>query len=511
MTRVEQFERIRRDRRLERLSIRELARKHKVHRRVVRQALASAEPPGRKETARRAPVMGPYEDIVRAWLVADKEAPRKQRHTARRVWRRLIAEHGASVAESTVRDAVRRIREEIVEPHREAMIPQVHEPGREAEVDFGEFWALIDGVMVKLWLFSLRLSASGRACHRAFATQAQEAFFAGHVDAFGRLGGVPGRIRYDNLKPAVARVLLGRHRIESERFVLLRSHFGFDSFYCHPGIEGAHEKGGVEGDIGWFRRNHLVPVPRAASLAELNEMIVRCDDEDLSRVVEGHRATIACEFAIEAPALAPVPEEGFDVARHVSARVDTKSRVWVRQCRYSVPVAFIGRRLEVAIGATEITVSSKGTVVATHERLIERAAASLVLDHYLEALTKKPGALASSVPLAQARATGTFTSTHDAYWAEARRQLGDRKGTEALIDALLLGRTLPRHAVIAGMSAALELCTVAPEMVAIEARRVIGDHLAPVVPMTSPPRCAERPAPDLSAYDGLLVAKEEGR
>ena len=510
MTRVEQFERIRRDRRLEGLSIRELARKHKVHRRVVRQALASAQPPPRKEVARRSPVMGPYEDTIRAWLVADKQVPKKQRHTARRIFQRLVVEQGASVAESTVRETVRRIRAELAEPTAEATVPQVHEPGREAEVDFGEFYAVIADVMVKLWIFSLRLSASGRACHRAFATQAQEAFFAGHLDAFERLGGIPARIRYDNLKPAVARVLLGRERVESERFVLLRSHFGFDSFYCHPGIEGAHEKGGVEGDIGWFRRNHLVPVPEAASLAELNEMIAAYDHADLSRVIEGRRATIGADFAAEAPHLQPVPDEEFDVARHVTARVDTKARVCVRQCRYSVPISHIGRRLDVAIGATEIVISAKGTVVATHERLIERGAASLQLDHYLEVLTRKPGALASSVPLAQARAEGRFTPTHDAYWAEARRQLGDRQGTGVLIEALLLERTLPHHAVIAGMAAALALTTVAPEMVAIEARRAAGEHLAPVIPITEA-SCDQRPAPDLAAYDGLLGSSGEGR
>ena len=199
MTRVEQFEHIRRDHRLEQLSIRALARKHKVHRRVVREALASAVPPPRKETPRRAPVMGPYEATIRAWLIADREAPRKQRHTARRVWTRLVTEEGASLPESTVRASVRRIRAEIGQPQGLAMVPQVHEPGREAEVDFGEIWAVIAGVMVKLWLFSLRLTASGRACHRAFATQAQEAFFAGHVDAFDRLGGVPGRMRTENV------------------------------------------------------------------------------------------------------------------------------------------------------------------------------------------------------------------------------------------------------------------------------------------------------------------------
>ncbi len=504
---MEQFERIRRDRRVEGLSIRALAKRHKVHRRTVREALASATPPARKTSERERPVFGPYEPIVRGWLVDDLSAPKKQRHTARRVHQRLVAEHGADIGESTVREHVARIRAEVA-PGPEAMVPQTHAPGAEAEVDFGEVWAVVAGVMTKLWLFSLRLSHSGRALHRVFATQAQEAFLAGHVDAFCRLGGVPGRIRYDNLKPAVARVLLGRDRIESERFVAFRSHYGYDSFYCQPGQNGAHEKGGVEGDVGWFRRNHLVPVPKVSSLAELNERVGAADEADLARVIDGHRATIAAEFAAEAPFLAPLAAEAFDTARHLSARVDAKSRVCVRQCRYSVPVALIGRRVDVVLGAEEVAVCVKGTVVARHARQVQRGEESLVLDHYLEVLVKKPGALAASAPLAMARASGAFSADHDAYWTAARRQLGDKEGTRALISALLLERSLPAAAVRTGMRTALSLATTSPEVVAVEARRAAGEAIAPVIPIGALERY-ERPAPDLARYDALLETNEE--
>jgi transposase len=504
---VEQFERIRRDHRTEGLSVRELARRHGVHRRTVRQALASAVPPPRRPAERRHGVFGPHEATVRRWLTDDLAVPKKQRHTARRVFTRLVTEHGADVAESTVRENVRRIRAEIT-PAPVAMVPQAHAPGAEAEVDFGEFWAVIAGITVKLWLFSLRLCHSGRAFHRAFATQAQEAFLAGHIDAFHRMDGVPGRVKYDNLKPAVARVLIGRDRIESERFVAFRSHYGFDAFYCQPGQRGAHEKGGVEGDIGRFRRNHLVPVPVAESLKALNDRIGACDEEDLGRVIEGRRAPIATTFDAEAPWLAPLAPEVFEVGRHLVARVDTKSRVCVRQCRYSVPVSFIGQRLDVTLGAEEVVISAGGTVVCVHERLVHRGTESLVLDHYLDVLGRKPGALAGSVPLAAARQSGAFSADHDAYWMAARRQLGDADGTRALISALLLERTLPAEAVRAGMRQAVALCTVAPEVVAVEARRAAGERVAPVIPIGALERY-ERPAPDLSRYDVLLEGTEE--
>jgi hypothetical protein len=179
-------------------------------------------------------------------------------------------------------------------------------------------------------MFVMRLSNSGRAFHIAFATQAQGAFLEGHVLAFVHFGAVPARIRYDNLKPAVTRVLRGRDRTESEQFIALRSHYGFESFSCIPGKQGAHEKGGVEGEIGRFRRRHLVPVPNVASLAELNDLIAAGDVADDSRVITGRPVTVAAAFAGELPYLMPPPVEPFDPTRLLEARVDNRARVSVR-------------------------------------------------------------------------------------------------------------------------------------------------------------------------------------
>ena len=207
----------------------------------------------------------------------------------------------------------------------------------------------------------MRLSCSGRAFHVAFGTQAQEAFLEGHVLGFAPLfGGVPGRIRYDNLGPAVVRVLKGRDRTEAERFVALSSHYGFDSFFCIPGKAGAHEKGGGEGEIGRFRRRHLVPVPQVTSLAGLNTLIAAGDVIDEDRVITGRPMTVAAAFAAEAPRLAALPGEAtFDPARLLSARVDNRSRVCVRQCFYSVPARYAGRRLDVRLSTRSVEVSRR--------------------------------------------------------------------------------------------------------------------------------------------------------
>lgn len=503
-SRVELFEKIRRDHRLGEVSIRELADRHKTHRRTVRQALEAAVPPPRQSySVRPKPAIDPWVEVIDAWLIADKDAPSKQRHTARRVWQRLVAEHHATCSEVTVSRYVARRRIELGLATREVSISQEHLAGAEAEVDFGEFYSMIAGVMVKCWMFVMRLSHSGKAFHVAFATQAQEAFLEGHVLAFTYFGGVPGRIRYDNLKPAVIRVLKGRDRTESERFTALRSHFGFDSFFCRPGLEGAHEKGGVEGEIGRFRRRHLVPVPTVASLAELNELIAIADRLDDDRVITGRPVTIGAAFALEVTQLMALPAESFDCARLLNARVDNRARVSVRQCFYSVPARYAGRRLPVRLSARTVEIHDGPTLLARHERAVGRHAEVLVLDHYLEVLKTKPGALPGATALAQAKASGGFTASHQSYWDAARRARGDGAGTRALITILLAHRSMPAAPLRTAMDRAVASGCLDPESVLIDARRDTSP-LAAVVPIGALARY-DRPPPSLSGYDDLLT------
>jgi transposase len=506
-SRVELFEKIRRDRRVEGLSIRELADRHGTHRRTVRQALDDAVPPPRSAyPARSRPAIDPWAAVIDMWLRADLEAPRKQRHTARRIWQRLVVEYGATCSEVTVSRHVARRRAELGLRAGEVSVPQTHEAGAEAEVDFGEFYATIAGLVVKCWMFVMRLSHSGRAFHVAFATQAQEAFLEGHVLAFGHFGGAPDRIRYDNLKPAVVRVLKGRDRAESGRFIALRSHYGFDSFFCRPGLAGAHEKGGVEGEIGRFRRRHLVPVPTTASLAELNALIAVADELDDDRVITGRPITVGAAFASEQGSLMALPREAFDCARLLNARVDNRARVSVRQCFYSVPVRYVGRRLPVRLSARGVDVYDGPRVVASHDRAVGRHVEVLCLDHYLEVLATKPGALPGATALAQAKARRVFTITHQIYWDSARSARGDAAGTRALITILLAHRTTAAAALISAMDRAVASGCLDPETVLIDARRDTT-AMAPVVEIGALARY-DRPAPSLTDYDDLLTGSK---
>lgn len=135
----------------------------------------------------------------------------------------------------------------------------------------------------------------------------------------------------------------------------MRSHYGYASFFCQPGLEGAHEKNGVEGEARWFRRRHLVPLPDFASLAELNAYMATADAADDDRRITGRAETVGAAAARELPGLRALPEVGpFDPALMLSCRVDARARVCVRQSYYSVPARYAGRRLQVRLGATTV-------------------------------------------------------------------------------------------------------------------------------------------------------------
>ena len=502
-SRVELFEQIRVDREREGLSIRALSERHGVHRRTVRQALAAAlPPPRRRPEGRPAPKLGPYRPLIDEWLAADREAPRKQRHTSKRIWQRLRAEYGAEVAETTVRDYVRRRRRELGEPA-DAFVPQVHLPGAEAEVDWGEAEVLIAGQRVTVGLFLMRACYSGATFVLAFERQSQQAFLEAHVEAFRFFGGVFERVRYDNLRAAVKQVLRGRRRVETDRFVALRSHYLYESAFTLKGREGAHEKGGVEAEVGRFRRSHLVPVPQVASLRELNGLLEDGCFDDLGRRIVGRAETVGEALREETRSLKPLPLEDFDTSEAASPRVDQKALVTIRQNRYSVPVALVGVRVQARVGARELVLSHEGREVARHPRLYSRFQVAARLDHYLELLARKPGALRGSLPLAQERERGRWPACFDELWAAIEARYGRSEAARQLVDVLLLCRELGAARVELAVRGALAAGAHEGRAVALLARRVERQAPAPLELAGRLAAVATAP-PDLSGYDALL-------
>jgi hypothetical protein len=320
-------------------------------------------------------------------------------------------------------------------------------------------------------------------------------------------GGVFATVRYDNLKSAVKQVLKGRRRVESDRFVALRSHYLFASQFTTPGLEGAHEKGGVEGEVGRFRRNHLVPVPSLMDLAELNTLLLAGCEADLARRIDGRRGTVGQAWAAERPLLGALPAEPFDSAELASPRVDQKSLVTVRQNRYSVPVALAGLKVFARVGAREITVSHGGHVVARHERLHGKFATSAQLDHYLELLQRKPGALEHSVALAQERGRGAWPACFDELWTALTERYGRSHAAAQMVEVVLLCRDHGPDQVELAVRGALTAGAIDGRAVAVLARRADNAQLEAPAPLTGlAPRLAahERPAPDLGDYDQLL-------
>ena len=484
---MEQFEQIRRDHAREGLSIRELARRHGVHRRAVRQALVSPLPPAKRPTASRpAPKLGVLRTVIDGWLEADREAPRKQRHTARRIWQRLVEEHGAEVSERQVCRYVRARRRELGEVG-EVFVPLASDAGAEAEVDWGQAKVRLRGALVELHLFEMRACFSGAEFVIAFESETQQAFLEAHVAAFAFFGGVFDVVRYDNLKAAVVRVMRGRRRVESDRFVALRSHYRFDSSFCLSGKQGAHEKGGVEGDVGRFRRRHLVPVPEVSSIAELNWLLEEACRRDLQRTIAGHSETVGQRLERERLTLDNVPREPHPTWEEATPRVDSKALATVRCNRYSVPAALAGLRVRARIGAGEISFWHDGKQVACHERLTGRHQISAQLEHYLDLLGRKPGALARSLALRQQRDRGDWPSCFDELWTRIQERCGRQDAARQMVDVLLLCR---EHG---------------PERVELAVRGALaaGAHDGRAVALLA--RQAARPAPPALEVDARLA------
>src|SRR3954452_19021067 len=270
---VDLFEQLRREHEFGIGTVVGVAAKFGVHRRMVRQALASALPPARHYPQRARPKLDAVATFIDRVLEEDLRAPRKQRHTARRLYRRLLTEFpGATLAESTVRNHVRERRHAMGLVRRETFVPQSYGLGQEAQVDWYEAWADLGGERTRVQVFAMRSMASGAAFHRAYLHATQQAFLEAHELAFAYFGGVFRKLRYDNLTSAVKKILRGSRREETARFIALRSHWRFEAEFCTPAEP--HEKGGIEGEAGYFRRNHWVPVPEAMDVADMNRQLL---------------------------------------------------------------------------------------------------------------------------------------------------------------------------------------------------------------------------------------------
>jgi transposase len=463
--------------------IRKIARQLEVSRQTVRKVLASsAEPPRYQQNVPRPrPVMGPYLPVIERWLKADETAPRKQRHTAKRVHDRLVEEYDFRGSQVTVRRAVRALRGRRVE----MFVPLEAVPGKVAQADFGQAQVLVAGTMQKVFIFCLRAKHSKVPFAVAYPTEKLEAFLDGHTKGLEFFGGVFSEIWYDNPKTAVSKILVGPDRIEHEHFSRLRAHYLFDSSFCTPGE--AHEKGSVENLVGYVRRNALVPASKPfASLEAVNA--------HLRAFCERERVRNAAAWALEETALGSLPIHPFRAATSRPVSVSKTALVCIDHNRYSVPAVHSGRLLRAEVYADKVEIYADAVLVASHPRSYLRGESFLELSHYLPAFERKPRAAAACAALHQAdpvfmRARDLLLREPGGYRVFAQiLMLGMRFDLGVLAEALRECLASGRLSVEAVHQRCLNLTHTTPE------RAAVPELLA-----------TRLPRPDLTRYDALLV------
>jgi len=394
MVTVEKKEEIRREYFLKEKSIRRIARELNYSRTTIRKAIQDPGVPVYRRTAPiKHPVLGPVIPLIDNWLKEDESQPKKQRHTARRIWTRLKEEQGFTCGESTVRLYVRGKR--LIVP--EVFVPLFYQPGQDAQVDWGEAKVKITGEEVIVQFFVLRLCYSGACFVVAYPNQKQEAFFDGHQRSFEFFGGVAQRHIYDNLKTAVKKVLSGRNRQEQDSFTAFRSHFLFESIFCQPAK--GNEKGGVENLVGYVRRNFFVPVPEVNSFAELNQVLHKKCRDNLKRTAAGKEKSIGQLLQEEKDHFLSLPKHPFDCCRTVPVKADSCSRIQFETNKYSVPTEFAYQILLCKAYPFQIEIVQQEKVIAKHQRCYERYQELFNPVHYLRLLEQKPGAFLQAKPL----------------------------------------------------------------------------------------------------------------
>ncbi len=454
---------------------------------------------------RKCPQIDSVAEFIDQILETDGKAPRKQRHTSHRIWKRIRYEKPeTSVAESTIRRYVRERKRELGLLKRETFVAQSYRWGVEAQVDWYEAYADIDGRREKLQIFCMRSMASGGAFHCAYWRATQQAFFEGHEKAFEYFGGVFEKLRYDNLSSAVRRILKGHERGQTERFIAFRSHWKFEAGFCTPG-EG-HEKGGVEGEVGYFRRNHWVPVPQAQDLDEINTDLLRGCRLDEQRRIGERPEPVGEGMRIEREYLMPMASEGFPVGEVSFGIVDTKGCVKVRTNWYSTP-GHAGMTMRIHLLPQTVQVWADDRCVAQHERCYQRSRQILNLEHYLDVLERKPGALAGSKALEQWRRLGRWPDDYDRFWQVLNTRHGKQTGTRQMIDLLSLGRQYGYERLQQAIEAALKMDCKDAEAVRylMTADQLERTHL-PAIEVAALARY-DRPLPVMDDYDQLVGAE----
>ena len=492
---MDQYEMIRTGCRVYGQNISAMARMTGHSRNTIKKAIR-CEPWGYKERSHQPfPVLDKHLTVIDSWLAGDKGNPKKQRHTARRVYNRLVAEQGYKGGESTVRRYVRFAKLALGIDTPCAFIPCDPEAGHEGEVDWGTAMVLLAGEETRVKFFCMRSKYSGKHFVRFYFCERQQAFFDAHIHAFSFFGGIFPVLIYDNLTTAVHTVLRGRDRIEQEEFGKFKAYYSFIARFCNP--DSGHEKGGVEGLVGFARRNYMVPVPEATNMEELNEKVLwQCVAYGKHKMA-GRDLTVSELYEDEKQHLLAPPQAVFSNVKTSAGRADKYATVIVDKNRYSIPSRYAGFQVKALhyTGHIEIFIGAKK--VATHERSYGNNKWILNPDHYLELIGQRPMAFNSARPIRQWRKS----------WPEALNTLlkrfcraqGETNGIKDFIAVLLFYRVYTAGEIQAAVEVAINNNISSSDGV----RHLLvytSDTCAAIAPLASWPSL---PPPDIAVYGQL--------
>ncbi|MCX6004051.1 MAG: IS21 family transposase, partial [Chloroflexi bacterium] len=352
------------------VSKRTILRETGMHWKTLKKILNNASPPGYRRTKPACKgKIGPYLGRIREILNQDKDAPKKQRHTAKLIWFRLKLE-GFDGGYTAVKDAVRQLKE----TSQEVFMPLVHTPG-EAQVDFGEAAVKMAGVLRKVKFFVMVLPHSDVFFLKTYERECTETFWDGHVEAFKFFGRIPSRISYDNSKIAISSIIgLGRKIT-----------------VCN--VARPNEKGVVEGIVKYSRLNFLVPVPQVKDFDELNQYLLARCREDMDRRLRGHSAIKRDLLEEDRYAMQPLPLAPFEACKTAATKVNSQLLVRFDHIDYSVPLEYAFREVTVKGFVDHVEICHYNMIIAVHNRCWDKEQQIFDPLHYLPLLERKPGSL----------------------------------------------------------------------------------------------------------------------
>ncbi len=482
--------------------VRRIAREFHVGRNTITKYLDRTtpliEPAYVRTSPPRAMKMDRYRERIDAWLTEDLTAPRDQRHTAHRIYQRLVNELQATdLVESSVRRYVR-LRRAVVAPKPPDVFLHLEvPPGGLSQIDWGDATIRLAGVDTKVMMFAMRLGYSTRPFVRLYPNARMECFLDGHIRAFEFYGGLAAQSVYDNLSSAVKRVLSRRGRALNPTFASFVAHYLFEPVFAN--VASGWEKGLVEGLVGYARRNYLVPVPNVDSIEQANAMLCERLEADLDRVVpERAGRTVRQLFEDEREQLMARPPSAYPACTRHTVHVSHQATVRHQMVQYSVPARLVGRTdLELRAFYAHVEVYDRTRLVASHALGQSGGPPVLELDHYLDVLVRKPGGVR------HARVVNQLGKEVMAYRDDFLRLYPDAYGT--FVKILMLSRSYTLDAVVAGIR------TARAERIYDVARveALIAGGLLSCVPQA---RSAPVPAgpvvnqPSPGQYDALLAA-----